>query len=133
MNPLALAQLVRIRKANESAPGPFSADGKTIMCMETLSKAVTAISARLTEEQGYATFRFGDLRRTCETTLARLGVTKETRAWLLSHGRSGVQDKHYDRNTYLPEKRTTLELLAAHLMAIKRPKGKRSASVHAIR
>ena len=66
--------------------------------------------------------------------LARLGVSKDVRAWLLSHGRkSDVQEKHYDRNTYLPEKRTALEVWAAHLLAIQRPKGKRTASVHAIR
>ena len=60
----------------------------TVLRLETLCNAVGDISARLTEEHQFEPFRFGDLRRTCETTLARLGVSKETRAWLLSHGRS---------------------------------------------
>lgn len=48
------------------------------------------------------------VRATCETLLAAIGVAQETRAWLLSHGRSGVQAKHYDRNAYMPEKAAAL-------------------------
>ena len=36
-------------------------------------------------------FTLGDLRRTAETSLARLGVSKDMRAQLLSHGLAGVQ------------------------------------------
>jgi integrase len=130
---LALVQLTVMRMANADAPGPFSSDGETTLRLETISKAVTAISARLTDQHEYPTFRFGDLRRTCETTLARLGVSKDVRAWLLSHGRSAdVQTKHYDRNTYLPEKKVALEAWAAHLLAIQKPKDKRGATVHPI-
>lgn len=53
-----------------------------------------------------ATYR--RVRATCETLLAAIGVSQETRAWLLSHGRSGVQAKHYDRNAYMPEKQAAL-------------------------
>jgi integrase len=130
---LALAQLTLMRSANAKAPGPFSSDGETVVRLETLSKAVTGISARLTKQHEYAAFRFGDLRRTCETTLARLGVSKEVRAWLLSHGRSSdVQTRHYDRNTYLPEKKAALEAWAAHLLAIQKPQDQRGATVHPI-
>jgi hypothetical protein len=119
-----------MRSVNSKAPGPFSSDGETILRLETLSKAVTAISKKLTNEHEYPTFRFGDLRRTCETTLARLGVSKDVRAWLLSHGRnSDVQTRHYDRNTYLPEKKAALEMWAAHLKAIQKPKTERGARV----
>ncbi|MNN99106.1 hypothetical protein D3C81_2186680 [compost metagenome] len=55
------------------------------------------------------------MRATCETHLASLGVNQERRAWLLSHGRSGVQAKHYDRYSYLPEKRQDLEKWARYL------------------
>jgi len=133
MSDLALAQLTTMRAANTDAQGPFSSDGETLVRLETLSKAVTDISVRLTEKHKYPTFRFGDLRRTCETTLARLGVGKDVRAWLLSHGRaSDVQTRHYDRNTYLPEKKAALELWAAHLRAIQKPKSERDAKVVAI-
>jgi hypothetical protein len=63
-------------------------------------------------EQGKAhpipKFTFRDIRRTCETLLASIGVDRETRAQLLSHGRSGVQAKHYDRYNYLAEKQAAL-------------------------
>lgn len=53
-------------------------------------------------------FDLRDLRRTCETMLVGMGVTKEIRAQLLSHGISGVQSAHYDRYEYFNEKRNTL-------------------------
>ena len=62
-----------------------------------------------------APFTARDLRRTCETRLAELGVSKEDRAQLLSHGISGVQAKHYDRHSYLPQKRAALEKWADYL------------------
>jgi integrase len=135
MTPLALEQLALMRAVNAKAPGPFSSDGeRTVLRVETLTNAVAAISVKLAAQQGYEPFRFGDLRRTCETTLARLGVTKDVRAWLLSHGRkSDVQTKHYDRNSYLPEKLTALEIWSAHLAALQRPPSKRGAKVIALR
>ncbi len=53
-------------------------------------------------------FDLRDIRRTCETTLAGLGVDKDTRAQLLSHGLSGVQSAHYDRYSYITEKHSAL-------------------------
>jgi len=49
-----------------------------------------------------------DLRRTAETMLAAMGISKDTRAQLLSHGLGGVQDRHYDQHDYLVEKRNAL-------------------------
>lgn len=54
------------------------------------------------------TFDLRDIRRTCETMLAGMGISKETRAQLLSHGLGGVQDVHYDRHSYAREKRSAL-------------------------
>ena len=45
---------------------------------------------------------------TVETQLASMGVHKDIRAQLLSHGISGVQAAHYDRYEYINEKRTAL-------------------------
>lgn len=59
-----------------------------------------------------------DLRRTCETMLASMGITKETRAHLLSHGLGGVQDAHYDRYEYINEKRAALSAWEARLNEI---------------
>ena len=51
--------------------------------------------------------------------LQKLGVDREVRAHLLSHGRSaGVQGKHYERYDFLPEKRTALEKWARRLQQI---------------
>ena len=131
MTDLALEQLALGRSASKDAPGPFSSDNETVLRLETLCNAVAAVSKKLTEDEArkYPAFALGDLRRTCETTLARLGVSKETRAWVLSHGRSDVQSKHYDRYSYLPEKKGTLELWAAHLRRIQQPKDKQGATV----
>jgi integrase len=66
--------------------------------------------------QGY---QLRDLRRTAETRLASLRVDKETRAQLLSHGRTtGVQNRHYDRWHYLDEKRAALAIWEHHLRAV---------------
>lgn len=56
-------------------------------------------------------FTLGDLRRTVETRLAALGVSREIRGHLQSHGLGGVQARHYDRHDYLTEKRAALERL----------------------
>ncbi len=39
---------------------------------------------------------------------ASLGIGREVRAQLQSHGLGGVQDRHYDDHDYMPEKRAAL-------------------------
>ncbi|MFM9883762.1 MAG: integrase, partial [Burkholderiales bacterium] len=93
--------------------------GDTQIDLSTLSNAVSAI-ARVSNKQPKA-YSASDLRRTVETRLAQLGVTKDVRAQVLSHGRtSGVQEKHYDRHDYLPEKARALATWEAHLAEIER-------------
>lgn len=112
----ALDQLKPLRDLNSDAPSPFTADGKRRMVVETLSKAVAEISASLKK---IPEFSQRDLRRTTETMLQKLGIDKEVRAHLLSHGRSkGVQGKHYERYDFLPEKRAALEKWGRHLKKI---------------
>src|SRR5574337_1598709 len=53
-------------------------------------------------------FRHGDIRRTVESMMAEIGVSKDLRAQLLSHGLGGVQDRHYDRADYMPQKAVAL-------------------------
>ncbi|HUG77907.1 MAG TPA: integrase, partial [Burkholderiales bacterium] len=102
LTPFALEQLKPLRELNGETDYLFSADGKTPMVVETLSKAV----AEVAKEQ----FDQRDIRRTVETTLQKLGVDREVRAHLLSHGRTkGVQGQHYERYDFLPEKRQALE------------------------
>lgn len=72
-------------------------------------------------------FQGRDIRRSVETRLQALGVSREIRAQLLSHGRtSGVQQKHYERHDYLREKADALSLLERHLTTVfaGKPKGR---------
>lgn len=71
----------------------------------------TVCKAMIEAEECSERFTPADLRRTIETRLAALGVGLEVRAQLQSHGLGGIQARHYDRHTYLPEKRAALEKL----------------------
>lgn len=71
------------------------------------------------QRAGIAPFQGRDIRRSVETRLQALGVPREIRAQLLSHGRTtGVQQKHYERHDYLVEKTQSLAKLEGHLFAI---------------
>jgi len=82
----------------------FSSHGKKQLVDTTPGKRAAEISKAM----GGEAFNLRDIRRTCETMLAVMGISRDTRAQLLSHGLSGVQAAHYDRHTYTKEKRATL-------------------------
>jgi integrase len=86
----------------------------------TPGKRVKEIATSL----GCERFDLRDIRRTCETRLAELGISKDTRAQLLSHGISGVQAKHYDRYEYITEKLAALEAWEHYLITGKKPAAK---------
>ncbi len=50
----------------------------------------------------------------------RLGVSEDTRAQLLSHGISGVQDVNYDKAEYRAAKATALRAWIEFLQAVRR-------------
>lgn len=81
---------------------------------DTPGKRVADIAQRL----GVEAFDLRDIRRTCETQLAALGVSRDVRAQLLSHGLGGVQNVHYDRHSYINEKRVTLRVWEDHLESL---------------
>ncbi len=60
-------------------------------------------------------FQLRDIRRTCETRLAAMGVSKDVRAQLQSHGLGGIQGRHYDKHDYLAEKSAALAAWAKFL------------------
>ena len=64
---------------------------------------------------GGQSFRLGDIRRTAETMLASLGFSLDLRGQLLSHGLGGVQNRHYDKHDYMPEKLKMLKAWEAHI------------------
>lgn len=84
--------------------------GQTGACYTTASKELKSIVKQMQEAQELpgGSFTLGDIRRTVETRLAALGISREIRAQLQSHGLSGVQTRHYDRHDYLQEKKDAL-------------------------
>lgn len=100
----------------------FSSNGTTPMVETTPGKRVFSIC----QVMGCEAFDLRDIRRTSETMMAGMGVSKDVRAQLLSHGLSGVQAAHYDRYEYITEKRNALEAWESRLDDIS--KGKTSDS-----
>lgn len=96
---------------NANAPSLFSPDGKRSPDPSTISRLVRSISD--------GAYRLADVRRTCETELARMGVSTDLRAQILSHGITGVQAKHYDRYGYLAEKHGVLMRWGQFLDAVR--------------
>jgi integrase len=118
----------RVQEVLEAAPRiasaggwVFTTNGRSSLRAETVSVAVAEYSAWLEKNASVMPFSARDLRRTCETRLAELGISKDIRAQLLSHGISGVQAKHYDRYSYLAEKRAALEKWESYLNGLLDP------------
>ena len=109
-----LAPLLNL-EGKVKAPGPFSLRGSVNMVSGTALGIFQDLGNQLSAIGKTRRFTWRHMRATIETHLAALGVNQERRAWLLSHGRSGVQAKHYDRYNYLPEKRQDLDRWARYL------------------
>lgn len=105
-------------KKNPKAPSIFSISGDSVPHLADVSRAVSGIAATLHGDQVGERFCLRDVRRTCETRLAALKVSKDKRAQLQSHGLGGVQDRHYDRYSYMDEKAEALVLWNKHLSEI---------------
>lgn len=115
--PLSAAALEIVKRRALGGGALFASKG-TVTNLETLSVAVAALSISMMENKEVATkFSLRDIRRTCETHLAELGVSKDIRAQLLSHGLTGVQVIHYDRHAYLAEKTEALAVWTKYLTA----------------
>jgi integrase len=101
------AAKVASRTGGEIDPNPslWLSTGGASMTISTPGKRAGEIASDM---KGLA-FDIRDIRRSVETLLAGMGVNRDIRAQLLSHGLSGVQDKHYDRHGYIEEKRSALE------------------------
>jgi integrase len=72
---------------------------------------------RLDKKSGVSDWRIHDLRRTCGTNLAKIGVPVSTISQVLNHAQGGVTSI-YNRHSYLPEKREALEKWAVRLQEI---------------
>jgi integrase len=125
LGPKAAAMMEKLIARSETLKTPllFSSFGKTQLVETTPGKRATAICKTMEGEP----FDLRDIRRTCETMLAGMGISRDTRAQLLSHGLSGVQAAHYDRHSYTDEKRAALVAWEQRLDDIST--GKTSANV----
>lgn len=83
--------------------------------------SVTHAVGRIRDHMGGEPFKHQDIRRTCETQLAALKVSKDVRTELLSHGRNSSISGRYDHHSYLDEKRAALEIWENALMKWKGP------------
>jgi len=117
-----------------TAPGNaavFSIDERTPMRLETLSGFVSDLSSAMVKAtESREPFQLRDLRRTLETLMARVGVSRDVRGQVQSHGLGGVQQRHYDMHEYLAEKRRALRRLDARLERLRTratPKGEAEA------
>ena len=100
-----------INPPTQEEPNPYLFSSRSAaLAAETLSAAVQQISiAMVAAGQSDTAFRGGDIRRTVETMLAEtLRISKDTRAQLLSHGLTGVQDRVYDVGQHLGAKEAAL-------------------------
>lgn len=109
----ALANMITVDdEENRVRRGPFLftvSNGKRAAVYHTArEKMLEVATALIKADKVGATFTPGELRKTVETRLAAVGVSKEIRAHLQSHGLGGVQDVHYDDHDYLDEKRAAL-------------------------
>lgn len=125
LGPLASALVIdlaaRAAKADPEGQGArylFGVAGGGRMTHETPGKRLAAICKAMK----VAAFDLRDVRRTVETQMAALGIGKDLRAQLLSHGLSGVQAMHYDRHDYVTEKRAALAAWENRLEKIKHGK-----------
>ena len=123
---IARAEAQRTRAEADGADfatGPlylFSTYGDVRLRPETVTNAGTEIAAALrakpkAERVVKDAFKLRDIRRTCETRMAELGVSRDLRAQIQSHGLGGIQAKHYDRHDYMAEKTAALAGWVAYL------------------
>jgi hypothetical protein len=112
LNPLAKAEAMALRQMSRDLGNSYLIAGKNKDAPLTsgpISRALQPISAQLVRDGKLEQpFQYADIRRTVETRLAALDVSESTRAQIQSHGISGVQVKHYDKWTYMPQKREAL-------------------------
>lgn len=70
------------------------------------------------EVASIAKFTARDLRRTVKTQMGKMGIPRDIRDRLQNHVFTDVGSKHYDRHTYLPEKREVMAAWGDYLAAI---------------
>ena len=75
---------------NKEVLGPFSLNGRILVNPGTMTDLFVSLNNSLITQGRALKFSAKNIRVTCETYLSSQGVDKQKRAWLLSHGRTGV-------------------------------------------
>ncbi len=103
---LALRQMALDLGSSWLIPGKYPSkpltEGPMSRAMATTADALLA-DGKLREP-----FRYANLRSTVESAMASLDITRFDRGQIQSHGSSGIQERHYDRYEYMPQKRAAL-------------------------
>lgn len=96
----------------------FTITGAGPALLDNASHYVTKISAAMVEaDEAVEPFCLSDIRRSLETIMSgKLRISKDDRAQLMSHGISGVQEKHYDKSTHMDAKAEALAKLERWLL-----------------
>lgn len=96
----------------------FTSEGKAAIYPDTLTAEARRIAqAMKVKREAREEFRLSDLRRTAETMMAAMGISRDTRAQIQSHGLGGVQQRHYDKHDYRAEKLKALTAWSRRLTA----------------
>lgn len=139
LSPLALATLKRAREASEKLakalhglkpgkpklpPYVFTTNGETPIsgygnAKADLDKRI-ATARKKAGVNDVAAWTIHDLRRTCASGMAALGVDRFVIARVLNHADRSVTGI-YDRHSYLPEKRHALDIWARYLDSLINP------------
>ncbi|MDQ5770666.1 tyrosine-type recombinase/integrase [Thiothrix subterranea] len=94
--------------------GKIKGNASEDMGYHTLSRAINRICKRT----GMNPFVPKDIRRTVKTLMGEAGIRKEDRDRFQNHALSDISAKHYDRYSYLAEKRRTSAVWDAYLQNI---------------
>ena len=111
-----------LRRSNEAAVFPSDFIARETIARHSLSQGLKREIERLEGEDAESLKANPptphDLRRTCATHLAALGVLREDRLAVLAHTAGDVHGAHYDKYERLKEKRAALSNWEAKLASI---------------
>ncbi|MGL6160439.1 tyrosine-type recombinase/integrase [Microbulbifer sp.] len=119
--PLTKSAMVMLRDMHSRAADnrfifPHGHDKTRHIRTDSLAQAIARFRAAHPE---FAGFIPRDIRRTCKTLLGELGVSKLIRDILQNHALQDVSAKHYDRYSYLREKRGALDKWERRLSGVR--------------
>jgi integrase len=111
----AAKEFEALKRLAKRSPWLLPADsGDDHVDAKLLTRGVAKCLKRF-KERGIKAFTLHDLRRTCRTGLAKLGVTPHIAERVLNHAQERIPGT-YDVHHYLEEKRAALEKWSAHLL-----------------